>query len=69
MAIRGQEQEMIMEKVNINREKNTENCIALIDYENCSNLTEIPLNIYTVTNGAIVVLPQPGWKKMDETFW
>ncbi|EMU65764.1 hypothetical protein ECMP0215527_0397 [Escherichia coli MP021552.7] len=36
-----------MEKVNINREKNTENCIALIDYENCSNLTEIPLNIYT----------------------
>lgn len=47
MAIRGQEQEMIMEKVNINREKNTENCIALIDYENCSNLTEIPLNIYT----------------------
>ncbi|WP_185080321.1 hypothetical protein [Escherichia coli] len=22
-----------------------------------------------VTNGAIVVLPQPGWKKMDETFW
>lgn len=48
MAIRGQEQEMIMEKVNINREKNTENCIALIDYENCSNLTEIPLNIYRV---------------------
>lgn len=22
-----------------------------------------------VTNGAIVVLPQLGWKKMDETFW
>ncbi|HGH3911887.1 hypothetical protein RCU74_12230 [Escherichia coli] len=22
-----------------------------------------------VTNGAIVALPQLGWKKMDETFW
>ena len=22
-----------------------------------------------VTNGAKVVLPQLGWKKMDETFW
>ncbi|EFJ2707995.1 hypothetical protein ABVX20_003783 [Escherichia coli] len=22
-----------------------------------------------ITNGAKVALPQPGWKKMDETFW
>lgn len=25
--------------------------------------------IADVTNGAKVVLPQLGWKKMDETFW
>jgi hypothetical protein len=30
------------------------------------DLAVLKLNI---TNGAKVVLPQPDWKKMDETFW
>mgnify|MGYP004445181215 CR=1 FL=1 len=34
-----------MEK--INRGKDTERCIALIDYENCSNLKNISLKEYT----------------------
>lgn len=31
----------------INREKDTKTCIALIDYENCSNLKNISLKEYT----------------------
>ncbi|WP_352018403.1 IS3 family transposase [Escherichia coli] len=32
-------------------------------------MSELSLKALIVTNAAIVVLPQPGWKKMDETFW
>ncbi|EKI29283.1 hypothetical protein ECARS42123_1645 [Escherichia coli ARS4.2123] len=31
--------------------------------------TDEKCSTYISTNGPILVLPQLGWKKMDETFW